>query len=124
MALDAIRVETTGPEVMRAPPRPIVYLFLLDAAVTYTVADPIAVWARAGKPAPGLIGVVEDGGGDEREALLAAGFDDAVSGRPSARELVARVRAVQRRLRGPTSAHRLRFGPFTLDVREHVLWVD
>ena len=124
LTLEAMRVGTIGPEVLREPARPVVYLFLLDAAVTYTVADPIAAWARAGRPPPGLIGVVEDGGVDEREALLAAGFDDAVSGRPSARELVARVRAVQRRLRGPSSTHRLRYGPFTLDLREHVLWVD
>ena len=124
MTREALRVEVTTADVLREPPRPIVYLFLLDASLAIAFADPIVTWAAAATQPPGLIGVVEDGGGHEREALLAAGFDDAISGQPSPRELVARVRAVQRRLRAPTPTDRLRHGPFTLDLREHVLWMD
>lgn len=123
MTREALRVEMTTADVLREPARPIVYLFLLDASLAIAFADPIVTWAAAGEHTPGLIGVVEDGGGHEREALLAAGFDDAISGAPSARELVARVRAVQRRLRAPLPTDRLRFGSFMLDLREHVLWV-
>jgi DNA-binding response OmpR family regulator len=124
MTREALRVEVTTADVLREPAQPIVYLFLLDASLAIAFADPIVTWAAAAAQPPGLIGVVEDGGGHEREALLAAGFDDAISGYPSPRELVARVRAVQRRLRAPTPTDRLRHGPFTLDLREHVLWMD
>jgi DNA-binding response OmpR family regulator len=124
MTREALRVDVTTADVLRDPPRAMVYLFLLDASLAIAFADPIVTWAATGVQTPGLIGVVEDGGGHEREALLAAGFDDAISGRPSARELVARVRAVQRRLRTPAATDRLRYGSFTLDLREHVLWVD
>jgi len=124
MTREAMRVEVTTADVLREPPSPTVYMFLLDAALAIPFADPIVTWAGTGQQVPGLIGVIEDGGGHEREALLAAGFDDAISGHPSPRELVARVRAVQRRLRAPAAADRLRYGPFTLDLREHVLWMD
>ena len=124
MARESLRVEITSADVLRHPARPIVHVFVFDASLAIAFADPIVAWAASSPQTPGLIGVVEDGGGHEREALLAAGFDDAISGRPSARELVARVRAVQRRLRPMASSDRLRFGPFTLDLREHVLWMD
>jgi two-component system phosphate regulon response regulator PhoB len=124
MIREAVRVDMTTADVLREPPRPVVYLFLLDASLAIAFADPIVRWAAAAAQTPGLIGVIEDGGVHEREALLAAGFDDAISGRPSARELVARVRAVQRRIRAPAVTDRLRYGAFTLDLREHVLWID
>jgi DNA-binding response OmpR family regulator len=125
MTRESLRTEITTADVLRAPPRPIVHLFIFDASLAIAFADPIVTWAStAPAQPPGLIGVIEDGGGHEREALLAAGFDDAISGRPSARELVARVRAVQRRLRPTLVSDRLRYGPFTLDLREHVLWID
>lgn len=124
MNRESLRVEITTADVLRAAPRPIVHIFMFDASLAIAFADPIVKWAHTAAQPPGLIGVVEDGSGHEREALLAAGFDDAISGRPSARELVARVRAVQRRLVVPASSDRLRFGPFTLDLREHVLWMD
>ena len=124
MTRETMRVEVTTADVLREAPQPTVYMFLLDAALAIPFADPIVSWAATAQQLPGLIGVIEDGGGHEREALLAAGFDDAISGRPSARELVARVRAVQRRVRAPAPADRLRYGPFTLELREHVLWMD
>lgn len=124
MTRESLRVEITTADVLRQPPRAIVHLFLFDASLAIAFADPIVAWATGGEQTPGLIGVVEDGGGHEREALLAAGFDDAISGRPSSRELIARVRAVQRRLRPAATTDRLRYGAFTLDLREHVLWMD
>lgn len=124
MSREALCVEVTNADVLREPPKGAVYLFVVDAPLAIAFADPIVTWARTGERVPGLVGIVEDGGGHEREALLAAGFDDAVSGRPSAREIVARIRAVQRRMRTPSSSDRLRYGPFTLDLREHVLWID
>jgi DNA-binding response OmpR family regulator len=120
---EAIRVEIATADVLRQPARPIVYVFLLDPPLALAFADPIASWAATGDHRPGLLGVIENGGGPEREALLVAGFDDVVTGPPSPRELVARVRAVQRRLRAPHPSDRLRYGVFTLDAREHVLWV-
>jgi DNA-binding response OmpR family regulator len=69
--------------------------------------------------------VIEDGGGHEREALLAAGFDDVVAGPLGARELSARVRAVHRRMHWNGARHgRLRFGAFTLDLHNHALWAE
>lgn len=124
MGRESLRVEITTADVLRNPARPIVHLFLFDASLAIAFADPIVAWANSAQRPPGLIGVIEDGGGHEREALLAAGFDDAISGRPSPRELVARVRAVQRRLRPVLPTDRLRYGSFTLDLREHVLWLD
>ncbi len=124
MRRETIRVEITTADVLRQPARPIVHLFLFDTSIAVAFAEPIVVWATASRETPGLIGVVEDGGGHEREMLLAAGFDDAISGFPSARELVARVRAVQRRIVPTLSPDRLRYGPFTLDLREHVLWTN
>lgn len=124
MQREALRVEIATADILRQPVQPIVYLFLLDASLAIAFADPIVKWATAGTDTAGLIGVVADGGGHEREALLAAGFDDAISGDPSPREVVARVRAVQRRVRAPLTTDRLRFGSFTLDLREHLLWFD
>jgi len=124
MGRESLRVEITTADVLRNPARPIVHLFLFDASLAIAFADPIVAWANTAQQPPGLIGVIEDGGGHEREALLAAGFDDAISGRPSPRELVARVRAVQRRLKPVIATDRLRYGSFTLDLREHVLWLD
>jgi DNA-binding response OmpR family regulator len=123
LAREAIRGEIASADVLRQPARPIVYVFLLDPPLAMAFADPITAWASAGERTPGLLGIVEDGGGHEREALLVAGFDDVVTGPPSPRELVARIRAVQRRLRVPVPSDRLRYGAFTLDAVEHVLWV-
>jgi len=123
MGREALRVEVTTADVLREVPRPIVYLFLLDASLAIAFADPIVAWAGATHPR-GLIGIVTDGNGHEREALLAAGFDDAVTGSLSPRELVGRVRALQRRLYAPAASGRLRYGPFLLELHEHILWMD
>jgi DNA-binding response OmpR family regulator len=117
---DSLRVDVTTADVLRAAPAPAVYVFWFDAALGVVLADRIVEWAGGS----GLIGVISDGGTAEREALLAAGFDDVVAGVLGSRELSARVRAVHRRMHWNTARHgRLRFGPFTLDLHDHALWI-
>ncbi|HEY1553452.1 MAG TPA: response regulator transcription factor [Kofleriaceae bacterium] len=120
---EALRVDVATADVLRMPPAATVYVFCFDAAIAIAVADRVAAWADHDGQCAGLIGVIEDGGGHEREALLAAGFDDVVAGRLSTRELSARVRAVHRRMqRGQDSHGRLRFASFTLDPDNYALW--
>ncbi len=122
---DSLRVEVANADVLRQQALPAVYVFWFDAALGAMLADRICEWAATGELRAGLIGVIEDGGGHEREALLAAGFDDVVAGKLGARELSARVRAVHRRMNWSASRHgRLRFAGFTLDLHNHALWVE
>lgn len=122
---NSLAVEVATADILREPPSAATYLFAFDSAIGTALAPRIVAWADAGEPRPGLIGVVDNGGTPEREALLAAGFDDVVAGPVSAREIGARVRAVHRRVHrsGPVSG-RLRYGAFTLDLDTHALWVD
>lgn len=121
----SLAVEVATADILREPPAAATYLFAFDAAICAVLAPRIVAWADGGTPRPGLIGVVDDGGGAEREALLAAGFDDVVAGPVSAREIGARVRAVHRRVHWTNATgSRLRYGPFTLDLDTHALWVD
>ncbi len=122
---DALVVEVAAADVLRAPPRAPVYVFCFDAAHGVALAEPIVAWACKVKRRAGLIGVIEDGETAEREALLAAGFDDVIAGRLSTRELGARVRAVHRRIGWQGSRHsRLRFGDFALDLENHAVWTQ
>jgi hypothetical protein len=122
---DALRVEVGSADVLRAPADATVYVFWFDAALGVVLADRIVAWAGECELRAGLIGVIEGGGGHEREALLAAGFDDVLAGSLSARELSARVRAVHRRMHWNGARHgRLRFGGFALDLHNHALWAD
>lgn len=121
----AIHVDVVTIDVLHAPPTLPVYVISSDPTMASLLADKIVAWAQGGEVRPGLIGLVEDGGVREAEALLAAGFDDVVSGAVSVRELVVRVRAVHRRVYWQGSPHgRLRFGALTLDVYGRALWVD
>jgi DNA-binding response OmpR family regulator len=122
---DSLRVEVASADVLRQLALPSVYVFWFDAALGVVLADRICEWAATSELRAGLIGVIEDGGTSEREALLAAGFDDVVAGKLGARELSARVRAVHRRMHWNASRHgRLRFAGFTLDLHNHALWID
>jgi len=119
---DALQVDVTSADVLRQPPERRVYVFCCDAALAVVLAERIVAWGHGDA---GLIGLVPDGGGDEREVLLAAGFDDAMAGAASARELSARIRAVHRRIHaGAMRGGRLRHGVFTLDVQHRVLWTE
>jgi len=122
---DSLQVDVGTADVLRADAHPYVYVFWFDAALGVVLAERIAQWADSCELRAGLLGVIEDGAGAEREALLAAGFDDVVAGMPSARELSARVRAVHRRMHW-NRAHtgRVRFGDITLDLHNHAVWID
>jgi DNA-binding response OmpR family regulator len=122
---DALHVEVSSADVLRAAPTRIVYVFSFDAALGVVLADRIVEWAGQLDVRPGLVALVEDGGGYEREALLSAGFDDVVAGKLSARELSGRVRAVHRRMHWHAARDgRLRYGELTLDLRDHAAWID
>jgi two-component system phosphate regulon response regulator PhoB len=83
-------------------------------------------WAERREPRPGLLLLTSSEKRDVVERALAAGFDDAVGGPPSARELAARIRAVHRRVHWPGRAigGRIRYGSITLDTDGHELWLD
>jgi DNA-binding response OmpR family regulator len=83
-------------------------------------------WAERRDPRPGLLLLTTDEERGVVERALDAGFDDAVGGPPSARELAARIRAVHRRVHWPGRSHagRLRHGAITLDTDGHELWID
>jgi len=117
-------VEVGTADLLRQPPETAIYVFCFDAAIGVALAPQIVAWAQAVQPPPGLVGVIDGGAGADREALLAAGFDDVVAGPPSTRELAARVRAIHRRVHGRASQSRLRFGALTVDTAGHALWVD
>ncbi|MGE5182355.1 MAG: winged helix-turn-helix domain-containing protein [Acidobacteriota bacterium] len=122
---DFANLEIASADVLRAQAAIAVYVFCFDAAIGLVLATDIVTWAGKTARRAGLIGVIEDGSGDEREALLAAGFDDVVTGRISTRELAVRIRAVHRRLHwGGARDGRLRFAAFTLDLENHALWTD
>ncbi len=122
---DFASLEIASADVLRTQPATAVYVFCFDAAIGVVLATEIATWAGRTARRAGLIGVIEDGSGDEREALLAAGFDDVVTGRVSTRELAVRIRAVHRRLHWGTARDgRMRFAAFTLDLENHVLWTE
>ncbi len=83
-------------------------------------------WAEGRDPRPGLLLLTTSEDREVVERALAAGFDDAVVGPPSTRELAARIRAVHRRVHWPGRGRggRLRHGAVTLDTDGHELWID
>ena len=122
---DAMRVELVTADALQHPPCASVYVISLDVALAGIVAEKLVAWAASSSLRPGLIGVIDEGNQRACEALLAAGFDDAVATPLSARELAARVRAVHRRVHWKSaSTSRLRFGSLTLDQYERSLWID
>jgi DNA-binding response OmpR family regulator len=106
----------------------------LDLSQPHPAAGVLLVVLRGGEPAELLaaivgwagdrVGLIAYGSPAEVEHALAAGFDDAVVAGVSVRELVARVRAVHRRVRQGDTSHRLRFGPVAIDGDAHTMWVD
>lgn len=110
--------------------RPVVVL-AMGAAEPAAVAAPdlferVVAWAERKDPRPGLLLLTSSDDRTVVERALAAGFDDAVVGPPSTRELAARIRAVHRRVHWPGRARggRLRHGAVTLDTDGHELWID
>ncbi len=122
---EPMHVEVALLEVLEAPPATPVYVVSLEPALRPTLAPRFVAWAATSELHAGLIGLVEGGGPGDSEELLAAGFDDVVTVPVSTRELVARVRAVHRRVHWKgTSNGRLRYGDLTLDVYGRELWIE
>jgi len=121
----AMIVDVVTAEILHDAPVVPVYVVSVDSAIASVLSDKIVGWAMASELRPGLIGLVENGDVRDCEALLAAGFDDAVVTPISARELAGRVRAVHRRVHWKGVANgRMRFGDLTLDLYGRALWVD
>jgi hypothetical protein len=128
----AMQVEVAAAEVLEGPPQLAVYVIGVDTASPGALAERIVAWAASSEPRPGLIGLVEDGRARspdrgplriDPEALLAAGFDDAIRAPISARELAGRVRALHRRVhRKGAPGGRLHHGELTLDLHGRALW--
>lgn len=124
MRRESLTVDVATADLLRAPPEALVYVFCFDAAIGVVLANQIVGWAASSQPTPGLVGVIDHGAAEDREALLAAGFDDVVAGPPSARELAGRVRAIHRRIHRSAVPGRQRYGAITVDAAGHALWVD
>jgi DNA-binding response OmpR family regulator len=118
---ESITVEVVEPDEIRQRSCPAQQVVLL-----WTPAEPgpdllagVVAWAhRAGAPA---LGCSPDGTPTDAERALVAGFDDWVAGRCWPREIVARVRALARRLRQSRAAvpARVQFGRVVLDFSRH-----
>jgi len=121
----AMHVEVATAEILHAPPALPVYVISIDRPIAGELADKLVAWAVGSELRPGLIAVIERGGVDECELLLAAGFDDAVVPPISTRELAGRVRAVLRRVhwKGVIDG-RMRFADMTLDLYGRSLWIE
>jgi DNA-binding response OmpR family regulator len=81
----------------------------------------VAAWLESQAVRPAMLAIA---GGEEVEALLGAGLDDAVPRTISERELVARIRALHRRLTRRPREGQLRFGALTIDTVERAAWMD
>jgi DNA-binding response OmpR family regulator len=85
----------------------------------------VITWADRRATRPGLIAWIAGGGAADVETALSAGVDDAVLGDASPRELAARVRAVDRRVRRAARVPaRLRYGALVLAAADQVVWID
>jgi DNA-binding response OmpR family regulator len=95
-------------------------------AIDTALCERMVAWAATRRPRPGLIAWSPTGTHEDTETALAAGFDDAVVGSVSARELAARIRAVHRRVHWAAQHRngRLRHASMMLDTDGHELWID
>jgi DNA-binding response OmpR family regulator len=122
---ESMHVELAMLDVLDAPPVVAVYIVSIDVRTSSQLGPRFVAWAATGELHAGLIAIVENGGSVDSEELLAAGVDDVVIAPVSTRELVARVRAVHRRVHWKgTSNGRLRYGDLTLDVYGRELWIE
>lgn len=122
---ETMRVDVVLSSILDAPPTAPVYVISLEPALLPDLGPRFVAWAATRDLRAGLIGVVEAGNTAANEELLAIGFDDVVATPVSTRELVARVRAVHRRVHWKgISNGRLRFGDLTLDLYGRELWID
>ncbi len=125
---EVLEVSVASPELFDGPTeidRPVVLLCLGDSEPA-GLFERAVMWAEGRSPRPGLVACSSSPDRNLAERALAAGFDDAVVGPLSAREIAARIRAVHRRVHwaGRGRAGRVRYGSLTLDTDGHELWID
>jgi hypothetical protein len=122
---EAMRAEHAGHAILDAPPSAPLYIVAMSASTAPAISPRFVAWAAGSELRAGLIGFVQDGRTEDHEDLLAVGFDDVVPQGVSTRELIARVRAVHRRVHWKgISNGRLRFSDLTLDLYGRELWLD
>ncbi|HVK87369.1 MAG TPA: response regulator transcription factor [Kofleriaceae bacterium] len=122
---EALPAQPVTQDVLDRPPSAPVYVVSMAASAIAELAPRFVTWSAGSALRAGLIGLVHDGRTEDREELLAIGFDDAVPATVSTRELIARIRAVHRRVHWKGSSNgRLRFSDLTLDLYGRELWID
>lgn len=90
-------------------------------AVEERALERVSAWLESQAVRPAMLAIAA---AEHVEALLAAGLDDAVPRAISERELVARIRALHRRLTRRPREGQLRFGALTIDTVERAAWMD
>lgn len=125
---EVIDVELAGADVLAGAPdpeRPVAIVWVPAGTSTETFEN-IVDWSSRSDQPMALLGCGIDATGLDTEHALAAGFDDFVAGRVSAREIAARIRALHRRIRSASLRRRSRqrFGKLVLDSFGYQLWVD
>jgi len=122
---ESLTVDVVLTSVLDAQPTCPVYVVSLEPALLPDLGPRFVAWAATSELCAGLIGVVESGSTEANEDLLAFGFDDVVAAPVSTRELVARVKAVHRRVHWKgISNGRVRFADLVLDLYGCELWID
>ncbi len=125
---EVLHVDVADSSVLAAEPEESRAVVLVWVPPSFGAEDyaRIVAWAKRAPSEIALLGCGPTLTGVDAETALAAGFDDFVAGRASARELAARVRALHRRIRGAgarrSTVHR--FGRLVLDRFGYRLWVD
>ena len=120
--LPRVAVAALEPALAGDPPDAVVVIAAPADAARYAR---VIAWADRRDVRPGLIAWITDGGAGDVEVALAAGFDDAVLDAVSARELAARVRVVDRRVRRAARVPaRVRYGALVLAAADQVVWID
>lgn len=119
-----VRATTTRPP-LGDPPGSTVALVYLAAGTSEETMREVVRWAERARTPVALIGCCTGGSVRDTEAALAAGFDDFVVARISARELAGRIRALARRVRAPVARANdsARFGDVRLDLARHQLMI-
>lgn len=122
---EAMHAEHVTHDVLDRPPSAPVFVVSIAASAIAELGPRFVAWAAGSELRAGLIGLVHDGRTEDHEELLAIGFDDVVPAVVSTRELIARIRAVNRRVHWKgISNGRLRFSGLTLDLYGRELWID
>ncbi len=97
------------------------YLWFPGAPLEERTLERVASWLEGQATRPAVLAVSEAA---DVEELLAAGLDDVVPRSISERELVARIRALHRRMTRRPREGQLRFGALTIDTVERAAWMD